>query len=231
MRARTFERIGALSGLLFVVLELLAGFLYPQQPRIDSPPATTLAWVHDHRVAIQAGMICGLVGAAVLLWFVGYLRHLLARAEGGAETLSPIVLGSGVALAVLSALTTLPIALLAFMDGQAGGVPSPMVVRLLGDLNLVAFGASCAVTAVFILALGLAMFARQLAAPWLGWVCLVVVACNAVSIWIALTFSSYHGKVWNPVAFGAFVGYVFVVLVIAIYGLSGRAGRTAAASP
>ena len=33
MRDRTFERIGACSGLVFVVLAALSGFIYPQQPR------------------------------------------------------------------------------------------------------------------------------------------------------------------------------------------------------
>ena len=32
MNDRTFERIGALSGLAFVVLAVLSGFIYPQQP-------------------------------------------------------------------------------------------------------------------------------------------------------------------------------------------------------
>jgi hypothetical protein len=228
MKERTYERVGALTGIVFVLLELLSGFLYPQQPRIDSSPATTLAWVHDHRVALQVGMICGMVGAAVLLWFVGYLRHVVSRAEGGAEMLSPIVLGSGVAVAALLAITTLPVALLAFMDGQTGGVPDATVVRLLADLNIVAFGALSAVTAVFVLVLGLATWYRQLAARWLGWVCAVVVVCNAVSIWIGVTFNSYHGKGWNPVAFGAFLGFALVVLVISIYGLLGRPSRPAA---
>jgi hypothetical protein len=227
MKEHTYQRVGVLTGILFVLLELLSGFLYPQQPRIDSPPAVTLAWVHDHRVALQVGMICGMVGAAVLLWFVAYVRHVVSRAEGGADMLSPIVFGSGVATATLLAVSTLPIALLAFMDGQSATVPDA-TVRLLADLNLVAFGALSAITALFVLSLGLAAWYRQLAARWLAWVCAVVVVCNAVSIWIGVTFVTYHGKAWNPVAFGAYLGFLVVLLVISVYGLSGR--RSDAAS-
>ena len=36
MRDRTFERMGALSGLAFFILAVLSGFIYPQQPRVDS---------------------------------------------------------------------------------------------------------------------------------------------------------------------------------------------------
>ena len=49
MHDHTFERLGALSGLVFVALAVLSGFIYPQQPRVDSSPATTLAWVTDHQ--------------------------------------------------------------------------------------------------------------------------------------------------------------------------------------
>jgi hypothetical protein len=208
-----YQRVGAISGLVYVVLVLLSGFLSPQQPRIDSAPATTLAWVHNHRVILQVGMILGLFAAAMFLWFVGYLRHVLNRAEGGAESLSPIVFGSGIAVAVISALAALPIALLVFMDGQSGGVQDPTVIRMLGDLNQVFFAASCAVTAVFLFSLGSAMLLREIAAPWLGWVSLVVAVLNGISIWIALTFSSYHGKSWTPIAFGAFIGFAAIVLV------------------
>ena len=82
MRNRTFERIGASSGLAFVALAALSGFIYPQQPRVDSAPAKTLAWVHDHHTALQAGMIFDFFAAGVLLWFVGYLHRVLRRSEG-----------------------------------------------------------------------------------------------------------------------------------------------------
>ena len=74
---RTWDRLGALAGLGFIVLTLLATFLYPQQPRVDSAPATTLAWVHNHRSGIQTGMVFGLFGAALLLWFIGHLRRVM----------------------------------------------------------------------------------------------------------------------------------------------------------
>ena len=82
MRDRTFERIGALSGLAFFVLAVLSGFIYPQQPRVDSAPAKTLDWVQDHHVALQAGMIFDFFAAGVLLWFAGYLYRVLRHAEG-----------------------------------------------------------------------------------------------------------------------------------------------------
>jgi hypothetical protein len=208
---RIDERIGAMSGLAFVVLALLGGFLYPQQPRVDSTPTTTLAWVHDHRVALQTGMILSFFAAGVFVWFVGYLRHVIARSEGGAESLSPIVFGSGMAVAIISALAAMPTALLTFMDAQAGGLHDLALVRMLGDLNIVFFSATSVMTAVFLCSLGLAMVRRELGAPWLGWVSLVVAAFNALAVWIGVTFSSYHGKGWMVVGWGAYIGFVVTV--------------------
>ncbi len=83
MRDRRLETVGAATGAAFAVLELLAGFIYPQQPRIDGPPAATVAWAHAHRVALQTGMIFGLVGgrAAGLVRRLPLLPHGPGRAR------------------------------------------------------------------------------------------------------------------------------------------------------
>ena len=98
MRDRMFERIGALSGLAFFVLAVLSGFIYPQQPRVDAAPAKTLAWVHDHHVALQAGMIFDFFAAGALLWFAAYLYRVLgapkAMSHPSRPSSSPPVSGS-----------------------------------------------------------------------------------------------------------------------------------------
>jgi hypothetical protein len=213
MHDRTFERIGALSGLAFVVLAALSGFIYPQQPRVDAGPAKTLAWVHDHHTALQAGMIFDFFAAGALLWFVGYLHRVLRRAEGDVESLSPIVFGAGIGVAITTAIGALPTVLLAFMDAQPGGLSDLSLVRALGDLNTIFFSATSIMTAVFLGALGWSMLRGQLAMPWLGWVTLVVAVFNAIAVWIGVTFSSYHGKAWLIIGWGAYVGFLIVMLI------------------
>ena len=102
---------------------------------------------------------------------------------------------------------------------------------MLGDLNIVLFAASSIMTAVFLLALGLSFLRQQLPGPsWLGWLSLIVAALNAVVVWVALTFSTYHGKGWNAVGFGAFVGFLLVVLITSV-SLMRRPGLGSTASP
>jgi MFS family permease len=221
MEERSWERLGAFAGIAFVVLSLLAAFLYPQEPRIDSSAATTLAWVHNHRTAIQAGMILGVFAAGIFVWFVGHLQHALHRAERGAETLAPIVFGSGLAAGILGALGAVPLGLLAFMDAQPGGLQDATVVRMLADLGVVLYGAGVVMTAVFFAALGWAVLRRELRGGWLGWVSLMVAALNALAVVTSMSFSTYHGAGWGVPGWGAYLGGLVVVLAVAIGMLRG----------
>ncbi len=216
MRDRTFERIGALSGLAFFVLAVLSGFIYPQQPRVDAAPAKTIAWVHDHHVALQAGMIFDFFAAGALLWFAGFLFRVLRRAEGDTASLAPVVLASGIGVSVTTALAALPTVLLAFMDAQPAGLNDPSLVRALGDLNTIFFSATSVMTAVFLAALGWAMLRGELAMPWLGALALVVAVFNCIAVWIGVTFSSYHGHAWLIIGWGAYVGFLIVMLLATI---------------
>jgi hypothetical protein len=208
-------RVSAATGVGFVVLSLAAGFIYPQQPRVDAPAATTAAWVNAHRVALQTGMIFGLVAAALLVWFVGTLRSSFTSTRD--DTLAPVVFGAGIAVAVISALAAMPIALLAFMAAQREGLNDLSIVRMLGDVNIVLFGAASAMTAAFLVALGITIRHGHLPLPgWLGWLSFVVAAANALAIWIGETFSTYHGKVSNAAGFGAFIGFLLVVLLASV---------------
>ena len=231
MGDRRLSAFGAATGTVFAVLEVLAGFIYPQQPRVDGPPAAAVAWAHDHRLALQIGMIFGLVAAGLLLWFAGFLTTRIGRVPDGRVSVAPMVLGGGVAVAVVAAVAAVPIALLAFMVGQAPGIPDPTVVRLLADLNTVFFAVNCLMTGVFLVAVGLAVLRGELRAPrWIGWLTLPVAACNAVTLWVVLTFTTYHGRGWNVVAFGAYIGFAVVVAGLSVSMLSDRTARGAPAT-
>jgi len=219
---RVWRRLGAVSGLLFVVLSLLGAFLYPEQPRSDSPPAVTVAWVHDHRVALQAGMIISLFAAGALVWFVAYVRTLIGDERDRTVKVGAAVLSGGIAVAIMSALAVMPTAILAFMDAQPAGLHDPSLVRMLGDLNTVFFSAVSVMSVVFLAALGAAMLDHQIPAPWLGWLSLLFSVVNGVAVWVEITFSSYHGKAWNAIGWGAYIGFLGIILLSSLTTLSGR---------
>ena len=223
MGDRRLATFGAATGAAFAVLELLAGFIYPQQPRVDGPPAATVAWAAAHKTALQTGMIFGLLAAGLLVWFAGYLYAQTCPIQRGGATVAPMILGGGVAAAVVVSIAAVPLALLAFMVGQTPGIPDPTVVRLLGDLNTVLFAASATMTGVFLVAIGVAILRNELGAPrWLGWLSFLAAAFNGVTVWEVITFTTYHGKWWNIVAFGAYIGFVIVVVSLSFTMLRHR---------
>ena len=85
-------------------------------------------------------------------------------------------------------------------------------------------------TAVFIGSLGWAIVRGELSVRWLGWLGLVVAAFNAVAVWIGVTFSSYHGKAWLVIGWGAYIGFLVVMLVMSASMLRQRRA-VAAGSP
>jgi len=208
---RTWERLGAAAGIGFVVLFLLATFLYPQQPRIDSDPAVTLAWVHKHRAALETGMILGLFASGLFVWFAAHLRTVLDKAG----RLTPVIFGSGIAIAVTGTLGAVPICLLGIMDAQ-GSIQTPDVVRMLGDSTQVLYGLVTIMAVVFLTALGVTMLRKELVAPWLGWVALVVAVLNGISTVTSMSFATYHGAGWAIPGWGSFLGFLFVVLVTSV---------------
>ena len=113
------------------------------------------------------------------------------------------MLGAGLGVAITTALAALPTAVLAFMVAQPGGISDPTLVRMLGDLNTPFFSVTSVMTAVFLVGLGLAMLGGEMATRWLGWLSVVVAVFNGLAVWIGVTFSSYHGKGWMMVGWGA----------------------------
>ena len=66
-----------------------------------------------------------------------------------------------------------------------------------------------------------------MATRWLGWLSVVVAVFNGLAVWIGVTFSSYHGKGWMVVGWGAYIGFLAVMLLVS--GSLLRQGATARA--
>ena len=51
---------------------------------------------------------------------------------------------------------------------------------------------------------------------WLGWVISWSPSLNALAVWIGVTFSSYHGKAWLVIGWGAYVSFLVVMLILSV---------------
>ena len=51
---------------------------------------------------------------------------------------------------------------------------------------------------------------------------MVVAAFNGLAVWIGVTFSSYHGKGWMVVGWGAYIGFLVVMVLVSAVRLRQR---------
>jgi hypothetical protein len=209
-----WERYGAASGVVFVIALMASLFMAPMPPHIDASTAKITSYYADHHNAVVTAGWVGIVAAIAFLWFLGHLRHVLNRAEGGAEALSPIVFASGAALAAVGALSGLPTAVLGFMGKNPADLTAANV-RMLFDAGMLAQGVLAMMSALFLASMSLAMVRKEIVAPWLGWVGLVSAAGN-LGAGIAVFYLNTYSAFWTVVGFGSFFSFAAVMLVASV---------------
>jgi hypothetical protein len=220
MSERQWERIGAGTGIGFVVAMLVAVFLAPTPPHIDASTTKILDYVSDNRPELLGSAVAGLVAGLLFLLFLGHLRHVLQRSESGTEKLSPLVYGAGLIMLAVAYVCTLPLAVLAFgVDSEI--TSNSGLIRLLWDLNALGMATLMVVLAVFVATTALAMIVGELERPIVGWLGLPVAIVLAAG-GVAGYYNSSHEAFWyglNYVGLMAFAGFV---LVISVEGLISR---------
>lgn len=206
--------VGGWTGIGFVVLGLMATFLYPQPPRIDSAPTVILRWAQQNRTGIAAGMLMGVFASFLFVWFAAYMQRRLAGA--GNDFLGSVAFGSGIAYAAFVALGSLPAATLVFMDGQPGGINDGDVVRLLLDLYQILYAPATGLIGVFFLAVGLAAVSVGVFSRWVGWITIAMgLLCLVETVPIVVN-SSYHPGGWAVIGWGTAVGSLLVPLILCV---------------
>ena len=60
---------------------------------------------------------------------------------------------------------------------------------------------------------------------------LIVAVFNCVSVWIGVTFSSYHGHAWLIIGWGSYVGFLVVMLILSVTMLRRPYTKTATSIP
>lgn len=210
-----WERFGAAAGVAFAILLAVGAFLAPAPPHIDAGVGKINAYFADHRRAILTGQMLGSLAALAFIWFVGHLRHVLQRAEGGAEALSPIVYGAGLATVAVGVLSAVPMATLAFAARSAEITANAGVVRMLYDLAWITNALALIVTALFVASASLAMLRKEMVAAALGWAGLVVAAVRLVGGCAAFYTTTYEAF-WVALGLIGFVAFLLWTLVVSV---------------
>jgi hypothetical protein len=220
MSDRDWERLGAATGAVSVLLFIIGFGIFPTPPDIDAPATEIHAYYADQQSGIQAALVL-LTGALFFfIWFLGSLRSALRVAEGGTGRVSSIAFAGGVVSAsAFFAFVTL-IAGAAFHPDRS----TPEVTMAINDLAVVSAGPALAgLTALFAASAKVA-FRHGAFSPAIGWLLALAALAQLFAVGAMLTDSgAFAGD--GVLGFALpIVGFAVAILVLS-GALVRRAGR------
>jgi hypothetical protein len=221
MNERSWERFGAASGLLSAILLAAGVLVVPPMRGLSVTPMTINTYFADNATRVSVSALLVTLAAVVFLWFVGHLRHVLQRAEGGAEAFSPIVFAAGVTLAAVAILAMVPAGALAFLARSPEGMMmgAGAVSSALYGTHLLSGAATEFLIALFAGTAGIAMVRRELAGPWLGWLGLPVALIGLVagiSTYLTTAVPTFT-VVMGYLTFATFILWVGTASIVMLY--------------
>lgn len=159
------ERLGAISGIVFVILVLVATFVAPTPPKASDSVEKITAYFVDHRGAILfSGYLSGLSLIPVVI-FIATLYTTLREAEGAPGSLALSAYGSALITGVFAVAASLLTSTLAFTgrDGDAA------TMRALFNLYQMATTFIWFPLIVWMLTTALVMLRMPGAYRWVAW--------------------------------------------------------------
>jgi hypothetical protein len=209
MTRSTLERLAPLTGIVFVLLVVIAFVVSGEPPDSDDSTEEVVSFWTENDGEQIAGAIIGGWAAVFLVWFAGSLRATLKRAEGEPGRLAAIAFGGF----LLLALGILAFSGFQFAAGETAGDVPDEVTQTLSVLNADFFIPLAAGNVIALLATGVAIVRHGGLPRWLGWVAIVLGIASL-----------------TPVGFFAFlIGGIWVLVISVLIYLGDRS--PAAASP
>ena len=171
-RKESHEREGdrSLTGILFVILVIVAFVVGGETPGIDDSAEEIVDFYLDNDDSQQLASSLLALGSVALIFFLGSLRRALRAAAGDEGGLSTVALIGGVVIAIGASI----FAGIGFTLGDAADELPAEAIITLNALNSDMFFTVAVGTAVFNLALGLAILRHGGLPRPLGWMALVI---------------------------------------------------------
>jgi hypothetical protein len=156
----TWERWGALAGVVFVVLVVASAFIGGNPPKVTDAPTKIVKYFRDNRDSLRVGSYLAGASVVAFLWFLGTLFGRLRRAEGGTGRVSGIALTGGV--------VALGVATIANGLGAYAALHPENSVGFF-QTSTILFGYTGFAIAVFVAATSAVLLRSKLLPGWLGW--------------------------------------------------------------
>jgi hypothetical protein len=201
------KMIGPLTGILFVVLFIVAVLIGGETPDTNDAPSKIVDFYLDNDTEQSLASAVLALGCVALVFFLGTLRRGLRAVAGDEGGLSTVVLLGGLVIAVGASI----FAGIGFTLGDAADDLPPSAILTLNALNSDMFFTVAVGTAVFNLALALAVLRHGGLPRPLGWLALVLgiagltplgffafVATGIVVVWASIALAREAGTASAP---------------------------------
>jgi hypothetical protein len=199
-----WERWGAASGFVALALGVAGASFERGAPTVDAPAAEVAAYFAQYRTEMLVQSLLMVLGAGALLWFLGSLRSVLLRAEGGTGRLTGVAFGAGSVGFGLQAAIQAPQSALAM---ASDGTLDPQLAAMMSDLGF-ALSVVAYVPVAVMLAAVAAVTLRTRALPvWIGWL-------SAITAATYLLLSAGIAVESGPLALGGWGTYVPYTLMV-----------------
>jgi hypothetical protein len=196
-----YARYGAATGVLFVILVIVAFLVTPKPPASDAPPADVLSYVVDHHNALHAIQL--IFGAAMFffIWFLGTLRSVLGAAEGGEGRLATTAYGGGL-ISAAALIVSLALSATAALHPADNGAE---LTRALTDAGAMVLAVAAPAVVVFFVANSLSILRSAYLPAGLAWLGFAAALFNALGIGAVYTD---HGAFAADGVFGFLIGFL-----------------------
>jgi hypothetical protein len=179
-----WNRISALTGVIFVVILVPAVLVTSGSPNSNASALNVRAYILAHKNQYSLGALLSILAVVFGLFFYGYLRAFF-RTRPGMEWLSTLFFGGAIVFGVGGALA-------GGLDAVMGDSPASLSAGSLQLLNTMAMdlnvGAIATGLAILYLSAGFIIYKSGALPKWLAWVSwlLGVLAASFVLTFIAL---------------------------------------------
>jgi len=177
-----YARYGAATGIVFVVLLVVAFIVMTSPPDLDAPADEFALYFADHQDAINTSVVLGTLSLLAFIWFAGTLVSALRVAAGSPRV--PTIAFGGAIVAVASffvGLTALAVA------AHRPAEVSPEITRALYDTFVLAGVPGIAGLAALFGATALAILRTDLLPAWLGWMAAVTAVLQLLGFGVLYT--------------------------------------------
>ena len=208
-------RWGGVAGIVFVVLILITVFSGGGPPAADDTAEKIRSYLVDHRGALLASNVIGLIATPFVIWFVVVLRDA-ARGDRVSNALGTASLAGILVTAPMAMVGGAMMASAVYVDGAVDKFNDD-TIRIVFEAQTLFFTATAAGLALFMLTAALLIRRTGVLPSYTMWLALLGVVGNLATIIAAVSASAANI---------GFAGVLTFALFVLVSGITMAMGKT-----